>query len=211
MLRLLKVFIVSVVAVYVFMNGPAFYTTARFWIHDLKANDPNVASAVALIQPIRLPVSDIETQPLPNEATLIIDRINVSVPIVFGVPAVNQTIYDNLGKGVVHYSPTVKPGLTGPAVIFGHSSLYPWQVNQFGAPFALIGKIQPGDRITIRYSDGRIFNFRMKQSIVFNPLQNEIDPRFEEIEQSRKPVILLVTCWPVNTTKSRLALEAELE
>lgn len=211
MLRLFKAFIISLVAVYTFVNGPRLYATIQFWIGDLKPQEQGAAAAVSAVKPMRLPVSESDQQPLPNQATMIIDRIGVSAPVVFGVPPVNQTIYDNLGRGVIHYAVTPKPGQGGASVILGHSSLYPWQVNQFGAPFALLGKLEPGDRITVRYSDGRTYNYAMKKSIVFNPLQSEEDERLQELERSPRPLLLLVTCWPINTTQSRLAVQAELE
>ena len=210
MLRLAKAFILSLVAVYVFMNGPRFYSTLQFWLNDVVSTDGQ-ASAATIIKPIELPVSDIDQKPLPDHATITIDRIGVSVPIVFGVPPVNEEIYKRLTDGMVHYSVTPKPGQSGASVILCHSSLYPWQVNKYGAPCALIGKLKPSDRITIRYEDGRVFNYYMRQSIVFNPLQGDTDPRLAEIEKGPRPLLFLVTCWPVNTTQSRFALQAELE
>ncbi len=210
MVRLFKAFIVSLVAVYVFINGPRFYSTLEFWLNNIQPQD-NSAAASSVIQPIRLPVSESDQQPLPNRATIMIERIGVSVPIVFGVPPVNETIYENLANGMVHYSLTPKPGQSGASVLLCHSSLYPWQVNKYGAPCALIGKLKVGDRITVRYEDGRIFNYSMKQSLVFNPLTGEDNEKLQELERSARPLLLLVTCWPVNTTQSRFALQAELE
>ncbi len=213
LLQVGKVFILSMVAIYTFVHGPSWHSTMKFWIREARSdNTPSATNAsAAVINPIRLPVSEIDRAPLPNQATLIIDRIGVEVPIVFGVPAEADTIYKNLGNGVVHYSVTQKPGQGTASVILGHSSLYPWQVNKYGAPFALIGKIEAGDRISVRYEDGRVFNYVMRKSIIFNPLQAEGDTRLAEIENSTRPVIILVTCWPVNSTQSRLALQAELE
>jgi len=51
----------------------------------------------------------------------------------------------------------------------------------------------------------------MKQSIIFNPLEADGDKRLAEIERNPKPSIILVTCWPINTSKNRIALQAELE
>ncbi len=213
LIRLIKAFTVSAVAVYVFVNGPSFYVNAQFWLRQAKPAETKVsASGLAVIAPILLPISTLDQQPLSNQATITIEKINVSaVPIVFGVGSNPDDIYKNLTNGVVHYSPTGKPGQGGPSVILCHSSLYPWQYNKYGAPCALVGKLVAGDRITVRYSDGRIFNFLMKQSIIFNPLEAGGDKRLAELESNPKPTIILVTCWPINTSKQRIALVAELE
>lgn len=212
MVRLLKVFVIAFVAVTVFINGPRIYAHLEFWFHDTgPGTSGSTASAAESIRPMPLPVSDIDQKPLPNRAVLTIDRIGVSVPIVFGVPPVADTIYKNLTGGVVHYGLTPKPGQRGTAVILGHSSLYPWDFNKYGAPFALLGKLTAGDQLTVRYEDGRVFRYTMKQSLVFNPLQGDDDGRLTELEKSSKPLLILVTCWPINTTQSRLAVQAELE
>ncbi len=211
-IRLIKAFTVSAVAVYVFISGPTLYNNALYWFQSMRPAETKVsASGLAVIEPILLPISTLDQQPLPNEATITIEKINVSVPIVFNVGANPDDIYKNLVNGMVHYSPTAKPGQGGLSVVLCHSSLYPWQYNKYGAPCALIGKIEPGDRITVKYSDGRIFNYRMKQTIIFNPLEADGDKRLTELENNSKPTLVLVTCWPINTSKQRIALEAELE
>ena len=213
LIRLLKAFITSAVAVYVFVNGPSLYVNAQYWMRQIRPPEQHTVAAYggAMIKPILLPVSDIDQRPLPDEATLTIEKINVSVPIVFGISTNPQDIYDNLTNGVVHYSATQKPGAGGASVVLCHSSLYPWQVSKVGIPCALIGKLVPGDRFTVKYGDGRIFNFAMKQSIVFNPLEADGDKRLAEIESNPRPSLILVTCWPINTNTNRIALEAELE
>lgn len=236
--RLLKAFLISSVAVFTFINGPSIYQNIRYAFGSSPApiESPIVQSAYQgeVINPVILPLANAEIRsgttptpsvinatptptnvvvatPLPGSAILSIPKINVSVPIVFGIPSVAEKIYANLTNGVVHYSATPKPGESGASVILGHSSLYPWQVNKYGAPFALLGKLRPGDTMTVTYSGGKTYTYLMKQSIVFNPLESESDARLAEFEKSTKPLLLLVTCWPVNSNKSRIALQAELQ
>lgn len=210
-IRLIKAFAISFVAIYVFIHGPDLYAQMQFWFDTATPATATTASALDAIKPVRLPVSDIDQQPLPHEATLTIDKIHVSVPIVFGVPTDAKTIYENLSNGVVHYSSTPKPGEGGAAVILCHSSLYPWQYNKYGAPCALIDKLKPGDRFTVRYSDGRTFNFSMTDSLVFDPLTGDDNKLLEEFEKSTRPTIIMVTCYPINRTSHRKSVKAELE
>lgn len=211
LIRLFKAFVISSVAAYVFINGPELYAHGQFWIQSLKPATVKTGETFAAIKPIRLPLSDIDQQPLPNQATLTIEKINVSVPIIFGVPPNADDIYKNLIDGVVHFSTTPKPGQGGASIILCHSSLYPWQYSKYGAPCALIDKLAPGDRFTIRYSDGRTFNYLMTESLVFDPLTGGDNKKLAEFETTTKPAIFLVTCYPVNSTSHRKTVKAELE
>lgn len=207
--RIFKAFIISSVAVYTFINGPTLYANAQFWFKSV--NKLSDESKLAVIRPIRLPLSDIDEQPLPNQATLTIEKINVSVPIVFGISTDTKAIYDNLIKGVVHYSATAKPGQGGASIVMCHSSLYPWQYSPYGAPCALLNKLQLGDRITVRYSDGRVFNYTMEESLVFDPLTGKDNDKLAEFEHSTKPTLFLVTCYPTNSAKYRITVKSVLD
>jgi len=186
-----------------------FTLNGRFVAADLEyIFNPNTLYSPDKITP--LPVSaNLLDKPLPDQATLIIDKIRVEAPIVFNVPAKNKTIFDNLEQGVVHYSITPKPGERGTAVILGHSSAYPWYRGNYGSVFALLIKLAPGDRFQVRYSDGRTLTFQMTQSLVFNPFTKD-EAVLAQLEQSNKPSIILLSCWPVGTDYKRLAIKAEL-
>ncbi len=151
---------------------------------------------------------NVQAKPLPSQARLVIDSIGVDAPIVFGVAPDPDQVYQNLEKGAVHYSNTPKPGLSGVSVILGHSSAYPWYKGNYGSIFALLGKLKPGDRFYVQYSDGRLFVYEVKQSIVFNPFVP--DDRIEEIEQLKGTNLVLVSCWPVGTNYRRIAVQAQL-
>jgi hypothetical protein len=76
-----------------------------------------IKTADTMDEAIRLlPLAEnVRPKPLTNTATLVIDSIGVHAPIVFNVPDNNDLIYNNLEKGVVHYSNTPKPGEPGAA------------------------------------------------------------------------------------------------
>lgn len=156
-----------------------------------------------------LPIADnVAPKPLPNKAELIIDRIGVRAPLVFDIPPDNDLIYDGLEKGIVHYSATSKPGEPGTAIVLGHSSAFPWYKGDYGAVFALLARLNPGDRFYVRYEDNRSFVYEMKQAIIFNPFAIE-DQQLAALEGQSGNYLILISCYPVGTNYKRIAIQAE--
>jgi LPXTG-site transpeptidase (sortase) family protein len=187
------------------LNGRLLLAHLRFWL------EPGTFVATQAESPRLLPLAkDVTSRPLPDSARLVIDRINVDAPIVFGVPDDRSLIYKNLENGVVHSSNTSKPGMSGSAIILGHSSAYPWYKGKYGSVFALLSKLKVGERFYVQYEDGRIFTFEIKQSLIFNPLTVTRNTRVMELEKNPRPNIILISCWPVGTDYMRIAVQAEL-
>lgn len=201
MIKFIKVFLISFMLIFAALNGRFLYANANYW---LSGNAVPVFDQSPTAQATQL----LHQTPLPNKATLVIEKIGVSAPVVFGVASNSDTILKNLENGVVHYSDTPKPGLEGLSIILGHSSAYPWYKGDYGSAFALLGKLQPGDKFSVRYNDGRTFNFNVKQSVIFSPFAN--DSRLAQIEKSPGTSLVLISCWPIGTNYKRIAVQAEL-
>ncbi|MEK7638142.1 MAG: sortase [Patescibacteria group bacterium] len=193
--------------------------TAAFFLLNIRFVEKNVQYLIApgtirtrdsLGDAIRLlPLAqNVRPKPLSDRATLVIDSIGVRAPIVFNVPDNNDLIYDNLEKGVVHYSNTAKPGELGAAIVLGHSSAYPWYNGDYGAVFALLSKLKVGDRFYVQYDDNRSFVYEMRQAIIFNPFEN--DQRLTDIENATGSSLILISCYPVGTNYKRIAVQAML-
>ncbi len=201
--KLLTIYAVVFVLIFSFLNSRFILANFEFWLLT-GSSKPNIS-----LLPSSTPVpSQTRTHPLPDKAQLVIDKLGVSAPIVFGVSNKSTDIYNNLEKGVVHYSDTPKPGANGVSIILGHSSAYPWYKGSYGAVFALLGKLSPGDKFYIRYEDGQTFTFVIKQAVVFTPFRE--DERLIGIEKNSKTSLVLISCWPVGTNYKRIAIEAEL-
>jgi LPXTG-site transpeptidase (sortase) family protein len=201
--RFILIFAGSFIIIFSLFNVRYLYANVQYWLA------PGTIENTTTSTPSPLPLArDIEFKPLPSQAQLIIDSIGINAPVVFNVPSDNDRIYTALEDGVVHYTDSVKPGMSGVSVLLGHSSAYPWYKGQFGSVFALLGKLKEGDRFYIRYSDGRFFVFEVKNSLVFNPLSN--DERLEELENTTGTSIILVSCYPVGTNYQRIAIKADL-
>lgn len=202
-LRFLKIFVLTFIIIFTVLNGRFVYANLKYWL--LVGPLP-----IATNEEVRgLPLSPEKIIPkLPDQAILKIDGLGISAPIIFGVGSDIKNIYNSLEKGTVHYSDTPKPGMVGTSVLLGHSSAYPWYKGQYGSVFALLGKLKPGDKITVKYEDGNSFTFLVKQSVVFSPFGN--DARLTELERASGSTIVLISCWPVGTNYKRIAVQAEL-
>jgi len=214
-LRIAKTFFITFVAVFALLNIPSLYANAKYYVSrlDAKKKPPLQESIVRPIAPVSLPVAakgkdSQEQEPLPNEATLRIDKIGVSVPIVFGVSERPDQIYTRLMDGIVHYSPSVKPGEKGFSVLLGHSAVWLWQRNPNAASFALLDKLEPGDEARIKYGDGREYVFVIRKSIIFNPLEGD-NTELTQLETTERPSLALVSCYPPGNAKNRIATVAE--
>lgn len=202
--RLLFIFLFTFVGAFILLNIRFAAKEVQYLIAPGTIRTRNTLQDAIRLLPLG---ENVAPKPLPGKARLVIDSIGVSAPIVFGVPDDNDVIYDNLEKGVVHYSNTAKPGAPGTAIILGHSSAYPWYRGDYGAVFALLSKLKPGDRFYVQYEDNRTFVYEMKESLIFNPFAN--DQRLTDLESAPGNHLILISCYPVGTNYRRIAIQAE--
>lgn len=203
MVRLAIIFIVTFTGAFFLLNIRFVEKNVQYWLAPGTIRTSNTLEDAIRLLPLAGSLAD---RPLPNEARLVIDKIGVNAPIVFGIPDDNDLIYDGLEDGVVHYSATTKPGTPGTAFILGHSSAYPWYRGDYGAVFALLSKLKPGDRFYVQYSDNRTFVYEMQESIIFNPFKE--DERLARLEQLDGNNLILISCYPVGTNYLRIAVHA---
>ncbi len=198
-LRFFSIFVVAFVLIFAVLNSRFLVAETQYFF----GITPTISPA-----PVTSPIPEKTVIKTSDSAILTVSKIGVSAPIVFGVSDNIKNIYDNLSRGVVHYSPSPKPGEKGASIILGHSSDYPWKKNAYGSVFALLGKLAPGDRLQVQYDNGTVLTFEVKQSLIFAPFSK--DSRLEKIEGSMDSSLVLVSCWPVGTAYKRIAVEATL-
>ena len=203
-IRLLFIFAISFVGVFLLLNMRFVEKSIQYAIAPGTIRTRNTLNDAIRLLPLS---QNVAPKPLPDKARLVIDSIGVSAPIVFNVPNNNDLIYNNLEKGVVHYSNTVKPGMSGTGLILGHSSAYPWYKGDYGAVFALLSKLKVGERFYVQYEDNRVFVYEMRKSIIFNPFTE--DGRLATLESEPGNFIILLSCYPVGTNYKRIAIQAE--
>lgn len=202
-LRFFSIFVAAFVLTFAVLNGRFLTAEVQYSLGITPTISPTVSPA-----PANPPVPEKTEVKTSDNAVLTIGKIGVSAPIVFGVSDKTKDIYDNLSRGVAHYSLSPKPGEEGASIILGHSSDYLWKKNTYGSVFALLGKLVPGDRLQVQYDNGTVLTFEVKQSLIFAPFSK--DSRLEKIEGGTDSSLVLVSCWPVGTAYKRIAVEATL-
>jgi LPXTG-site transpeptidase (sortase) family protein len=204
-IRLFGIFIVSFSVAFLLLNLRFVEQSVQYALAPGSIQSRDTLGDAIRLLPLAQKIQD---KPLPDTAALIIDKIGVHAPIVFNVSNDNDAIYKRLEDGVVHYSDTARPGLPGVSIVLGHSSAYPWYKGDYGAVFALLSKLNVGDRFYVQYEDNRTFVYEMTQSIIFNPFAK--DERLAALESAPGSTILLISCYPVGTNYKRIAIQATL-
>ncbi len=146
------------------------------------------------------------TVPVGQESRLVIPKINVDVPIVYGLTSLaNDPTQKLLEQGVVHYpipGANSLPGQTGNNVILGHSSNDVFKPGNYKFAFVLLERLQAGDSFYIHYKGTRyIYTIFKTETIEPNQVSKLVLP-------ADKPTTTLVTCTPVGTDDHRFVVYA---
>lgn len=139
------------------------------------------------------------------EPKVIIPKINVDIPVVYGLETRDErAIQDALIDGVVHYPGTARPGQIGNSVILGHSSNGYWNSGDYKFAFVLLSRLEVGDTFILNYEGTRyiyeVFNKRVVEPSDFSVVSQETDGQ---------PIATLITCTPPGTSWKRLAVQAQ--
>jgi LPXTG-site transpeptidase (sortase) family protein len=133
--------------------------------------------------------------------------LNIQAPIQY-VDTVSEDVFQKaLIDGVVHFPNTAKPGEWGNTYIFGHSSDYAWSKGNYKTVFALLPRIQIGERITVSDSSGKPFTYVVTKTFVVSPNNSEVLDQFGY----QKKMLTLQTSYPVGTALKRFIVQAELD
>ena len=157
----------------------------------------NAASEIESVDPtVTAAVSD--------EPRLIIPKLNVDVPIHFNIPL--SEVMSAMNEGVAHYriaGASAFPGEIGNLVITGHSAGDVYNSNPYKFIFSGLERLEDGDLIYVNYNGIRYTYSVYKRQI--------IDPSNVSalVMDTDKPLITLVTCTPLGTSKNRLLVTGE--
>jgi len=168
------------------------------------------APIMAYVSPGNMPASEIEavdptiTTTVSAEPKLIIPKLNVDVPIRFGLKLAD--VMSAMNNGVAHYrisGASAYPGEIGNFIITGHSAGDIYSSNPYKYIFSGLERLEEGDLIYVNYDSTR-YTYRMTGSKVIEP--TDVDALVLDTD---KPMLTLVTCTPLGTSKYRLLVFAE--
>ena len=147
------------------------------------------------------------TAPVGNEPRMIIPKINVDAPVVYGLDSVAEGPVQNaLKDGIVHYpipGANSVPGQKGNSVFLGHSSNDVFDDGNYKFVFVQLEKIKEGDTFYINYEGTRyIYSVTETETILPTEVSKLIRP-------SDKPTVTLITCTPVGTAEKRFLVHAD--
>ncbi len=156
--------------------------------NNITAIDPTVSIAVS------------------DQNKLMIPKLNIDVPVHFGISNDTKTINDAMNNGVAHFAiPGAEafPGQIGNTVITGHSAGDIYSFNQYKFIFSGLERLVEGDLIYIDYNKTR-YTYKLTKKETVEP--SNVDAL---IYDTKKPMLTLITCWPLGTTRYRLLVTAE--
>jgi sortase A len=137
---------------------------------------------------------------------LIITKLNIDVPVHFGISNDTKTVNDAMEHGVAHFivpGANAFPGQVGNTVITGHSAGDVYSANQYKFIFSGLERLVEGDLIYIDYNKVR-YTYRMVGRKTVEPT----DVASLKYNGDKK-MLTLITCWPLGTSRYRLLISAE--
>lgn len=153
---------------------------------SIEAVDPSVSQAVS------------------PEPRLLIPKLNIDVPVAFNIPL--DQVDNAMNSGIAQFAipgANAMPGQIGNLVLSGHSAGDIYSDNPYKFIFSGLERLENGDLIYINYNSVR-YTYQMTGREVVEPtdVQSLIYP-------TDKPILTLITCTPLGTSRYRLLISAE--
>ncbi len=168
------------------------------------------APIMAYVSPGNAPATEIEaldptiTQTISPDPRLLIPKLNIDVPIRFEVAL--DDVMAAMNNGVAHYrisGASAYPGEIGNFIITGHSAGDIYSSNPYKYIFSGLERLDDGDLIYVNYQSVR-YTYRVAKKEIVEPSNVQA-----LIVRTDKPLITLVTCTPVGTSRYRLLVTGE--
>lgn len=150
------------------------------------------------------PVDPTITQAVSPEPRLIIPKLNVDVPVAFGIST--NDVDAAMNEGVAQFSipgANALPGQIGNLVITGHSAGDIYSNNPYKFIFSGLERLENGDLIYVNYNSVR-YTYQMVGRETVEP--SNVGALIYETD---KPMLTLITCTPLGTSRYRLLISAE--
>jgi len=173
-------------------NAVAYMSPGGSEVNDIAAIDPTVSASIH------------------EKPTLMIPKLNVEVPVVFGSKNDVNSMANAMSNGVAHFAirgASAKPGEVGNFAISGHSAGNIYQQSDYKFIFSGLTRMGVGDLIYMDY-EGQRYTYRVTGMRTVEP-SNSASLREIANDNSGKPMITLITCTPLGTSRYRLLVYGE--
>lgn len=144
------------------------------------------------------------SQNVSPDPRLIIPKLNVDVPVAFSINP--DDVMEAMNHGVAQFSipgANALPGQIGNLVISGHSAGDIYSDNPYKFIFSGLERLTPGDLIYVNYESTR-YTYQVTGDQTVEPTDVAA-----LIYDTDKPVLTLITCTPLGTSRYRLLVSAE--
>jgi len=177
----------------------------------LQYNRVFIATVNAYVSPGTISPQNIVIDPsgdasVSADPRLIIPKINVDVPVVYNVGNDYNSQMAAMNNGVAHFAipgASSHPGQLGNTVLSGHSSNDLFDGGDYKFIFAQLEKMAVGDTVYSNYDSVR-YTYVVTKMEVVKPTQVS-----KLVYPTDKPVLTLITCTPLGTSRDRLLVTAE--
>lgn len=152
------------------------------------------------------PSVSVKTNPNP---TLIIPKLNIEAPINFGSKNDVASMMTAMGNGVAHFSmngASAVPGELGNFVISGHSAGNVYERSNYKFIFSGLTRMTKKDLAYVDY-EGKRYTYSIAGTKVVEP--NDTQALVDIANSSDKPMLTLLTCTPLGTSRYRLLVYGE--
>jgi sortase A len=141
-----------------------------------------------------------------QDPRLIIPKINVDVPVIYGAKNDHDSMMAAMAKGVAHFAipgASSVPGQKGNTVFSGHSSNDLFDNGSYKFIFVQLNKLDKGDTIYVNY-EGKRYTYVVSSKELVTPTDVNV-----LLGTNDKPILTLITCWPIGTANQRIILKAD--
>ena len=155
------------------------------------SSDPPAALPAAIgVSVQNVPVLPPPTPGPQSPTRLVVTKLGLDWPIVEGDD------WEALKRGVGHHIGSANPGERGNLVLSGHDDV-------FGEVFKDLDQLLTNDLIVV-YAGGHAFHYAVRARRVVSPTDLSV------LDQTREPVVTLITCAPYRIDTQRLVVIAQL-
>jgi len=196
------IFLVVALAIFSILNFAAIKKISTFWFNGEFSRENKPAEPKTTLAVSNDPnVTRIRVPKIGNNI-LKIESLNLEAPITWRVKNEPDTVSAALQNGIIQMDGTALPGENGNVFITGHSSNYAWAKGSYNAIFALLNNLVVGDSVVLKYQD-KYFVYSVREKKIVSADDISV------MDKTDKPILSLMTCWPVGTAYKRLIIIAD--